>query len=180
MDACPKCDAPLAGTESECPACGVVIAKAVVAASRAQRAVPPVPPSPSRPSGVSERTLRLLQETGIWVHCLAAVVLLASALCLLGSVLLLIQTAADAAEAPEWLPTALAVTLASLVLAIGTIGVGWRLAAFASALSPRDRRLREADLRSVAESHLRLWRWILGSYLALILAGVAARLLISA
>lgn len=178
IEACPKCDAPLAGTEAECPACGVVIAKALAAARKAPPAAPPAraasqPPKP-RPSVVSEETLRLLQGTGIWVHGLAAFTFLAGILILVGFTGLLLQTLAAAVEAAESLTAALALTLPFLVLAIGCTVCGLRLAGFAGALAPRRRELQDADLSSVADAHRRLWWWILVAYLGYVLSGIAA------
>lgn len=182
MEACPKCDAPLVGAEAECPRCGVVIAKALAAARKAPPAAPPEPPSPSlpgpRPSGVSEGTLRLLQGTANWVHGIAAFVLLAGALMVVGAVLLLFQVV-RAVDAPEKFAAGLAVMLLTLTVTIGCVGVGLRLAGFASALSPRRRRLQEADLASVVDTHRRLWVWILRAYLAYILAVSVAWSLLS-
>lgn len=172
---CPKCGSPLAGRETECPACGVVIAKARTGPAR--RPPRPTPPPASQPSGVSPATLHYLQGTAAWVHGIAFATLLAGALYLVGSLFLMWVSTGVLRESAEVAVMGLATSATSLPLAVVTIFIGVRLSRFAGALSPRGRRLRDADLQSAVELHTRLWWWVIGVLIAYLIASLLVGLM---
>lgn len=172
---CPKCGAPLAGGEAECPACGVIIAKA-----RSRPAPPasrPAPAARSQPPAVSPATLSYLQGTAGWVHTVAFVTLLAGGLFIIGSLFLLFRSAAELDQASEAALLGLAISGASLPMAVATLLIGVRLMRFAGALSPRGRQLRHADLQTLADLHTGLWWWVIGIAVVYLACGLALGLL---
>ncbi len=175
-DGCPKCGATVAADAAECPSCGVVIAKAVarsrtpISVSKPVKAPPPAVPL------VAPDTLQSLQSTSFWVHALAFCFMLAAALAVVAVVALLFLPAETEGQSHKPLYL-LGFGVFYLVWAAGFGILGSRLATFATALSPRGRKLEISDLEKVAEIHLKVWQvslWFFLVQLLVILILVAA------